>query len=159
MSSWSDLPVRQKVYTYITHQYKLLVFEHVDYPEAGMQVPGGTIECGENPRKAAVREAKEESGLEHLEMVRFLGCIDRVMREFGLAEIHEGYYFHLFCDEVPSQSWISFEQNPSDGSQGPIKFKFYWAPLDEVPSLAGKTEEMMPILNFWIGSRCLSVLQ
>jgi len=145
--SWSALPVRSKVYVYITFQHQLLVFEHVDFPQAGIQVPGGTVEFGEKPHEAAIREANEESGLENLRLVRSLGSLDRDMREFGLAEIHERYYFHLVCDEIPPQTWIGFEQTPSDGSQGPIKFKFYWVLLQAVPALAGKTDEMLPVLH------------
>lgn len=151
-NSWSALPVRQKVYVYITYQGQLLVFEHVDFPEAGIQVPGGTIEWREQPQEGAMREAKEESGLENLRLVQSLGCVDRDMRAFGLAEIHERHYFHLRCDEIPLQTWISYEQTPSDGSQGPIKFEFYWVSLNAVPPLAGKTDEMLPMLNYIIAS-------
>lgn len=43
----------KKVYSYITHQDLLLLFVHVDFPEAGIQVPGGTVEPGETPIDAA----------------------------------------------------------------------------------------------------------
>ena len=65
-----DLPVRQKVYAYILQEkgfnWKLLVFKHMDFPEAGVQVPGGTVEPGEEMLVAATREAEEETGLRHL---------------------------------------------------------------------------------------------
>jgi hypothetical protein len=35
--------IRQKAFAYITHQKRLLVFRHVDVPEAGIQVPAGTM--------------------------------------------------------------------------------------------------------------------
>lgn len=35
-----------KVYAYITHEERLLVFKHVDFPEVGIQVPGGTLDAG-----------------------------------------------------------------------------------------------------------------
>jgi 8-oxo-dGTP pyrophosphatase MutT (NUDIX family) len=124
----------------------------VDYPQAVNQVPGGTIEHAEKPCEAAKREAEEESGLDIPGLVRYLGCVDRDMREFGIDEIHERYYFHLTCHEMRAQTWISFEQTPSDGSQGPIKFRFYWVSLHAVPSLAGKTDEMLPILYQVLGS-------
>jgi ADP-ribose pyrophosphatase YjhB (NUDIX family) len=41
---------------------ELLVFEHVGIP-AGVQVPAGTVEPGEDVRAAALRELVEESGL------------------------------------------------------------------------------------------------
>lgn len=43
MSRW-----QKKVYAYLTYGRQLLVFKHTDYPEAGLQVPGGTVETGED---------------------------------------------------------------------------------------------------------------
>ena len=37
----------EKAFAYITRDDELLVFRHVDSPEAGIQVPAGTIEPGE----------------------------------------------------------------------------------------------------------------
>jgi len=49
----------QKVLAYVTWGDKLLVFSHPDFPEAGIQVPAGTIEPGEEPEAAVLREAFE----------------------------------------------------------------------------------------------------
>jgi NADH pyrophosphatase NudC (nudix superfamily) len=60
-------PMKNKVLAYITrHQNglkQLLVFEHRDFPEAGVQVPPGTVEPGEPVESALFREVYEESGL------------------------------------------------------------------------------------------------
>jgi ADP-ribose pyrophosphatase YjhB (NUDIX family) len=64
---------RHKVYAYITRAEQLLVFKQVDFPEAGIQIPGGTIESGELPEDAVLREAVEETGLERLHLVSYLG--------------------------------------------------------------------------------------
>lgn len=46
--SLGEIKVKQKVLAYLIREDKgkqqLLVFIHRDYPEAGMQVPGGTVE-------------------------------------------------------------------------------------------------------------------
>ena len=34
---------KQKAFAYITHGNRLLVFRHVHHPEAGVQVPVGTV--------------------------------------------------------------------------------------------------------------------
>ena len=49
---------------------ELLLFRH---PHAGVQIPAGTIEKGETPREAALREAVEETGLRDLAVRAYLG--------------------------------------------------------------------------------------
>ncbi len=64
----------QKVVCYVVHDDHLLVFTHDDVPLqlAGVQVPAGSIEPGEGPEHAAVREVFEETGLT-ASVVRCLG--------------------------------------------------------------------------------------
>ena len=56
---------REKVLAYITRgPDELLVFAHTkEYPDAGIQVPAGGVEPGEEPVDAVIRETFEESGL------------------------------------------------------------------------------------------------
>jgi 8-oxo-dGTP pyrophosphatase MutT (NUDIX family) len=59
------LPItKRKALAYITWGNSLLVFRHPHVPAAGIQVPGGTIEEGESPEEAVLREAIEETGLQ-----------------------------------------------------------------------------------------------
>lgn len=64
----------EKVTVFITRPapdgHHLLLFEH---PNAGIQIPAGTVEFGETPEAAAVREAAEETGLTALTLRRTLG--------------------------------------------------------------------------------------
>ena len=80
-----------KVVAYITKDDHLLVFRHVD-SEAGIQVPAGTLEPGESPNDGVIREAQEETGLDNLEVRRFLGSRNYDMLPYGRAEIHRRYY-------------------------------------------------------------------
>jgi len=48
----------------------LLLFGH---PHAGIQIPAGTVEPGETPEQAVVREAHGESGLTALTLLGYLG--------------------------------------------------------------------------------------
>ena len=139
---------RQKVYAYITHRDRLLVFtQPATLEESGIQVPGGTMEPDEEPEQAVMREAYEETGLDGLEFVRFLGSRDRDFRPFGDDEIHHRHFFHLTCTETPPEQWDHFEQYPSDGSPGPIRFSLFWAVLpDDVPELVGEMGALLPEL-------------
>jgi len=57
--------VREKVLAYVTReaegQLELLVFDHVDFPEAGIQVPGGSIDPGAAPEQAVVHVTADEA--------------------------------------------------------------------------------------------------
>ena len=66
--------IKERVATYITHGDRLLVFRHTQFPEAGIQVPGGSVEPGEDLSAAALREAREETGLPDFEIRVYLGA-------------------------------------------------------------------------------------
>ncbi len=69
-----------KVTAFITREAdevrQLLVFQH---PNAGIQLPGGTMEAGETPEIALLREVREETGLTAIKIVAHLDTIDRVL--------------------------------------------------------------------------------
>ena len=118
--------VRQKAFAYITNVKRLLVFEHPDHPDAGIQVPAGTIEIGEKPADAALREAFEETGLDGLKLAAFLGTCERDMSDTGVNEIHRRWFYHLLSEGEHPDSWVHFESHPSSGEHTPIEFRFYW---------------------------------
>lgn len=143
------MPVRlDKAMAYITHRDRLLVFRQPDFPEAGIQVPGGSIEPGEPPEVAVLREAFEETGLDCLRLARFLG--ERIFdcRPRGRDEIYRRYFYHLRCEGAePPETWRHAEQTPSDGSPGPITFELFWASLpDGMPLLIAEMGALLPEL-------------
>ena len=81
-------PVIHKVFAYITNGHRLLVFRHTDFPEAGIQVPAGTVKPNERLEIAVLREAYEETGLQGLTIRRYLGDQIRNMEDVGKDEIH-----------------------------------------------------------------------
>ena len=86
---------RQRAFSYSTNHSRLLVFTHTDFPEAGIQVPAGTVEHKEEPAAAVLREAEEETGLTDLTLIRCLGTLEHDMAEYGTPEIQEAWFCHL----------------------------------------------------------------
>jgi 8-oxo-dGTP diphosphatase len=123
------LKVADKAFAYVTSQERLLVFVHVDFPDAGVQVPAGTVLPSEAPGAAAVREAYEETGLDQFWEVDFLGMSEFDARPYGKDEIHRRHFFHLPLRGPAPERWRHHERDPSDGLGTPIEFELYWAPL------------------------------
>jgi 8-oxo-dGTP diphosphatase len=138
----------EKVIAYITYGAKLLVFSHTRYPEAGIQVPAGTVEEGEPLEEAVLREAQEETGLDCLQIQSYLGVREYDFSALDGVGIQRRHFFHLtLCGEAPTR-WRHYEQYPSDGSSEPIEFEFFWARFPgEVPELSGGQGELLHILE------------
>lgn len=117
-----------KVLCYIVRDERLLVFRHVDFSaeEVGIQVPAGTIKAGEAPAAAALREAREETGLENFEIVRKLGEVDYDISPYRF-EIQRRHVFLLSLTGQAPTRWMSYEAH--DGEQAPTRFECFWIPL------------------------------
>ena len=89
-------PTISKVFAYITHQNRLLVFRHTDFPQAGIQVPAGTVKTNEDLEAAVLREAQEETGLHDLAIKTYLGEQIRNMKDIGKDEIFCREFTRIF---------------------------------------------------------------
>lgn len=138
------MDIIEKVTAYITQGDRLLVFSHVHHPEAGIQVPAGTLGEGESPEDAILREVREETGLEKLEIARYLGERESESHMAKPPVQERRHYFHLICLEETPSNWRHAEMDPSDGSPGPIEFEFFWVRmLQGVPPLSGNLGAML----------------
>ena len=140
-------PVVRKGFAYVTHGRRLLIFSHPLEPEAGLQVPAGTLLDGELPAAGALREAQEETGLTGLRIVRSLGEVkfDRANYD-GIGETHHRFFFHVVCDGEPPERWRHYDPDPSDGSEPPL-FEFWWVRMPhDVPPLIAGHGDMLPAL-------------
>lgn len=128
----------QKVVAYIVRDDRIVVFTHPDHEswdKAGLQVPSGTIRKGELPEDAVLREAFEETGLDGLRIVRYLGMGEYDLRPYADA-IHARHYFQLTVDgdDLPER-WHTYETG--DGDIEPIRFELYWIPVSQAHVVAG----------------------
>lgn len=128
--SQSPLTV-DKAFAYITRDRRLLVFEHVDHPEAGLQVPAGTVRPGESPADAAAREAREETGLTDLATAYLLGVRMFDARPYGRSELHRRHVFHVALRGSAPERWRHAEHDASGGHGEPIWFALYWLSIPE----------------------------
>lgn len=120
----------------------MLLFRHTQFPEAGLQVPGGTVKEGEDLETAVLREANEETGLTTLELVRYLGSQTWPIPERN--ETHQRHFYQLQCTTTPPETWLHGELDASDGSPH-IEFEFFWAPLPlQNLHLAGEQGALLP---------------
>lgn len=100
---------------------EILAFRH---PIGGdIQLVKGTIEPGENFEAAALRELREESGIEKVSSIEFKGVWEPK---------NENQIWHFFhCqpqDELP-ENWSFFAND-----DGGLNFSFFWFDLNEKPS-------------------------
>jgi 8-oxo-dGTP diphosphatase len=102
----------KKVIAYVTREgpsgtRELLVFDHRDYPEAGTQVPTGTVKDGERPEDAVTREVEEETGLEGCRLLAKLAAYDWPNPYTG--QINERHVFHLAAPNDAAETWTWIE--------------------------------------------------
>ena len=124
----------KKVVAYITHQDKLLVFTHRDFPHVGVQVPAGTVENPDDLENEVLREALEETGLTNLRVVKYLGSNEFDARIFR-PEMHERHFFHLEASGDLPKEWLHFENHPTGGG-APIAYNFFWRDIDKADLFA-----------------------
>lgn len=137
--------LKNKVFAYIVHNNRLLLFRQPLSPEAGIQVPAGTLEDNETPEHGVLREAVEETGLTHLQIVEFLGVCDHPVPERD--QIHRRHFFFLTCIGNVPECW---QHNESAGENvaDPIPFDFFWAEFPNgLPLLAPGHGKMLQELQ------------
>jgi 8-oxo-dGTP pyrophosphatase MutT (NUDIX family) len=131
MMGRSDKKTVEKVLAYILRGEELLVFRHVDYgfEQVGIQVPAGTMKPGESPEKAALREAREETGLADLTVVSKLGEGSYDISPLRM-EIHSRHFFHLAVTGPVPERWASVELHEELVPPAPpTRLECFWIPL------------------------------
>lgn len=117
----------------------LLVHRHRDFPFVGLQVPAGTMDEGEEPEAAVLRETTEESGLTDLSVVSLVGRYAYEAPWDGTT--HDRHVFHLELDGPPRKSW-SHAVTAGEADKG-LVFVYEWLPLDGTIELAGGQGDLL----------------
>ncbi|MFB7718404.1 NUDIX domain-containing protein [Nocardia sp. NPDC056100] len=120
---------KEKVLAYIVRDGKLLVFRHSDYSweEVGIQVPAGSVQDGEMPEDAVLREAREETGFTEFTIVRKLGEYTYDISPYRF-EIQHRHVFELKLGQDTPERWNSREEHGGEGE--PTRFECFWIPLE-----------------------------
>lgn len=127
-----------KVVCYVIQEGHLLVFTHDTVPVevTGVQVPAGTIEAGESPEAAAVREVWEETGLR----ARVVTSLGRELYDISPARAEVAdRHFYLLAVEDPvalSRRWVAGEATPSTGAPAGAQWTCWWLPVEQAHVLA-----------------------
>ncbi|MEM6629077.1 MAG: NUDIX domain-containing protein [Bacteroidota bacterium] len=141
--SLENFPIKTKVLGYIVQKVhsvqKLLIFSHQHYPEAGLQVPGGTVEAGEKLEGALLREIKEESGLTEFGSVIYLG--EATFIHDQRQEMHRRHFFQVQYKGEVLEEFIH-EVIEGEEDKG-LRFHYKWVSLTEIPALAADQDCMV----------------
>ena len=109
---------RQKSFSYIIRAvpsgHELLVFASLNEP--GFEVPKGSVQPGETPAQAAMREVFEESGLRALTLIGELG----VTKWYD-----EEQHFYLFRADEPLPDRFDHTVTGHDSDRG-MRYQYQW---------------------------------
>lgn len=142
------MDIKRKVLAYITREQEsnseILVFKHKDYPNAGWQVPGGTIESDELIIDALYREIEEETGIPR-EDLELKGKVNKTNHYPEHSDtIHERTIFQLSYTGNHSKEWEHCVEG--DGKDEGLIFCHRFIPIKELPELAANQDQGLPLL-------------
>lgn len=87
---------------YVERADGLLVFEHRDHPEAGTQVPAGGVDQEEGLVEAAIREVREETGVQLIAVPTLLGTHEHLD---GLGHPALSHFFRVDAPDGLPRAW------------------------------------------------------
>ena len=142
------MELKRKVLAYITKgedtDREILVFEQKDNPDAGLQVPGGTIEEDELLIDALYREIEEETGInkEDLELKGKVNKTNYFPEHKNV--VYERNIFHLKFIGKEHAGWE--HRVYGGGKDDGLTFYHRWVPIDKLPELAASQDQAIDFI-------------
>lgn len=138
--------MRDRVVAYVTRERQgrkeLLVFDELDYPHAGTQVPAGRVDPGESLEETLLRELDEEAGLVDVSILRKIGTFEPGTLPHGVHHLNHAY--EVAAPSAPD-AWEHIVHG--DGDDAGLTFVYRWVPLDPEPELwASKKDPVLASL-------------
>jgi 8-oxo-dGTP diphosphatase len=134
---------RRRVVAYVTRvrdgRTELFVFEHRDYPDAGLQVPAGRLEPGEELEAGLLREIEEEAGLTNARIVSELSGF-----EDHYSSRYENHAFLVELDGDVPDAWDHVVVGHGDDAG--LVFQYRWIPVEPDPHLFGRPHPLLASL-------------
>lgn len=127
--------LRERAVCLVVRGTELLVFDHVP-DDSGVQIPAGGVEAGETPAQAAIRELREESGLELDAPVHL--CSYEWMAPMPGRSTRQ--VCHAFAFAAPSTTPDAWQKHADDHL-----FSFRWAEVAR-PGLDWEMDAALPEL-------------
>jgi 8-oxo-dGTP pyrophosphatase MutT (NUDIX family) len=121
-----DALIRRRVVVYATREregrMELLTIEHVEYPEAGIQVPAGRVDHDEELEDGLRRELAEETGIRDVRIVGEIPDFDCTYETFS-----RNHAFHVVVDVATPDQWKHLVYGTGDDAG--LTYLCRWVPL------------------------------
>ena len=136
---FSELPLRKGVgIILLNDENKVFVAKRIDNPKNFWQMPQGGIDEGEDYYKAALRELKEETSIESVELIQEIDKkLTYILPDHLIGIIWKGKF------KGQTQKWfvMRFTGNESEiniNTKKPEFLDWKWINLDDLPKIAVK---------------------
>jgi 8-oxo-dGTP diphosphatase len=129
-------PFRNRVGVLIVRNKKILLIYRKNAKGQYYVIPGGGVEVGETPEQAAIREMREEAGVE-------ITLGEKLYEQQSKDENqHQYFYSAEIIGDIEDIVWQEQEKQLLNNV-----YRFEWVPLSKVVNIALKPAEIVPLIT------------